>query len=129
MRIFKDAASMPHSSVAVPMLGTGSHQYAKEDVVKDIVESVKTFNTQASYQSLTKVFLVVEKNDKDSLLAAQTHFPYNSSALVNPESVKVTLLGFRAEDPTNAASILTRCLNEQTSNERGLSFILLSVSD
>ena len=110
---------MSHSSVAVPMLGTGAHQYAKETVVTDIAESIKLFNTEFPSQSLIKVLLVVEKNDKESLLAAQKHFPYDSSAIVDLESVEVTFLGIRSEDLKNAASILETSFYEQTSNEPG----------
>ena len=129
MRIFEDAASMSHSSVAIPMLGTGALHYAKQDVVKDVVQSVEIYNARFPNQSLKKVVLVIESHDRESLLASRDHRPSNSSARVKSESVKVTFLGIRHEDLTNAVSILARCLNEQTSNERGSNFILLSVSE
>ena len=129
MRIFEDAASMSHSSVAIPMLGTGLRDYAKEDVVMDVVWSVEMYNTSNAFscQSLKKVFLVVESNDKESQRAVENYLPDNFCTCADSKSVKVTFLGIRHEDLTNAVSILTRCLNEQTSNERGLSFIFLSV--
>ena len=131
MRIFEDAASKSHSSVAVPMLGTGPRHYAKEDVIKDVVWSVEMYNTCNifSFQSLKKVFLVVEGNDKKSQRAVANHLPDNVYTRVDSKSVKVTFLGIQHGDLTNASSILARCLDEQTSNERGLSFIFLSVSE
>ena len=110
---------MSHSSVAIPMLGTGAHHYAKEDVVKDVVRSVEIYNTESPDHSLKKVLLVIESSDKDSLPAIRNHFPNNSSTHVKSKSVEVIFLGIRDEDLTYAASILTRCFNEQTLNERG----------
>ena len=122
---------MSHSSVAIPMLGTGAHHYAKEDVVKDVLWSVQTYRTKFifAFHFLRKVLLVVESNDEESRRAAEIHLPDNFYTRIDSKSVKVTFLGIRHEDLTNAVSILARCLNEQTSNERGLSFIFLSVSE
>ena len=120
---------MSHSSIAVPMLGTGAHQYAKQSVVKDIVRSIKHFDTQFLSQPLKKVFLVVKENDNESLLATQSHFLYNTSVPVDSESVEVTFLGIRSEDLTNAASILAKSFYEHTSNEPGnCSFFKISLN-
>ena len=129
MHIFQYAAAMSHSSVAVPMLGTGAHHYTKETVVTDIVESIKIFNTDFPSQSLKKVFLVIRKNDIESLLTAQNHFPYNTSAPIDLESVEITFLGIRSEDLMKAASTLDTSFYEQTSKETGTFSFTLNVSE
>ena len=93
------------------MLGTGERKYSKEEVAKNLVKSVENFNDANPHKFLWKVIVVVEENDRDSLMALKKHV---KDRRVVSESVQITLLGVRKEDVNEADGILERCLNEQT---------------